>query len=585
MSARPQNHHFIPQFVLRQFAPEEQPPAAPAASPAKRGRRRDFIVNKVDLNKGVLAQRPVSTEFALVDMYRDPGFDENPYHLEKKLSKLETQASEALRKARAAFGKGHTLELKRTEVNTLRKFLFLMKYRGTAMFERYNRDKIDDYDSDDWLRMRTYMETKGFTKPRDVWFNNLRHILELDMNGGKEWMKTLGSRIYPDDALMFELHVNWTFMSFCCPSDAEGEFVLTQNAYAIFEGPSSENLDLVTGKRNAIVYTQYHNFAPVTPKLMIVLRSHLLKHSRGGEEDSFPETLRRSLEAALRAQHLHPDQAGSILQDLPIRPCEVAYKDRNSNPPSFHKDDIFQFRVFRLSTAHVTTINNLFLEEAYAVPSIVYHSPAALRASLKHYLESEVPTMKRFLDHPSDLRRSYLHKLENVLRDLGGTARPRINPFDIGQARFRIHMALHVGDVIGKQLLDKGGIPVLPEGYKLLKPDATLETFWNDIDQASRFFMLRAKMDSALSLTNFSRSEKIAVREQLMVFLSDFPAERIWLYLKIARNRDKFDESDFYIQTKPLCLTGVEDVYARDIERYPAVRRYLTREMLFDGAT
>lgn len=185
MSApKAQKHHFIPRFILRNFAPADQPPARPAASANRKSRGGDFLVNKIDLESSSLTQRPASTEFALVDMYRDPGFEESPCHLEKKLARLEGEASEIINRAAKKFmPTPHAiLSLKRREVDTLRKFLFLMKYRNGGMFERYNHDDVEDYDSDDRPRMLRYMAAKGFKTPRDVWFNNLRHMLDLEMD-------------------------------------------------------------------------------------------------------------------------------------------------------------------------------------------------------------------------------------------------------------------------------------------------------------------------------------------------------------------------------------------------------------------
>ncbi|KAL4974601.1 hypothetical protein BDW66DRAFT_161160 [Aspergillus desertorum] len=580
MASRTQSHHFIPRFVLRRFAPEDQPPAAPAASPPRRESRRDFLVNKIDLDAGILTQRPVSTEFALVDMYRDPGFAENPYHLEEKLSKLESQASEVLRKACLAFDGGNILELKRGEVDTLRKFLFLMKYRSTDMFDRYNHDSIDGYDSNDWLRMRTYMETKGFTKPRDVWFDNLSHMLDLEMDAAKTWVKTLSLKVYPDDALMFYLHLSSSFMAFCSPENTEDEFLLTQNAYGIFEGPSSGKIDLATGKDEGVAYTEYHNFAPVAPKLLIVLRSHVLQHSG---KDNMPDNLRRHMEAAMRAQHLCPERAGSILQDLPVQPCSVLYTHKSSS--SLHENDRFRFQCFKVSGAHVTTINNLLLEEAHHISSIVYHSPVALRSSLHKYLEDSRQGMKRFLDRSSDKRRSYFRTLKKVLRDLGGTASSKLHPFDLAEARIRVHMAIYAGLSVGSQLLNRQERAMFPRAYTMLKQDVTVKGFWTDVDQASRMLLLRIKIDSALRLSNLSEDEKQAVRDQRAEFFMTFPVERIWIYLKIARNLNKFREDDFMVQVKPLVLHGVEDGYAEVIARFPSARGYLACNMFMAGAT
>jgi hypothetical protein len=472
-----QKHHYIPRFILRRFAPENQPPAGPTLPQGTGGRRRnrnttsrrDFLVNKVDLEKSILTQRPVSTEFALVDMYRDPGFDDNPYHLEEKLSQLEGQASNSLKRAYEKFAKGSDLGLMRIEVDQLRKFLFLMKYRNTGMFDRYkyNHDHVDNYDADDRERMLTYMESKGFQKPRDLWFDNLRHLLDLEMDPGKAWRNTLRTRIYPDDAAMFEHHLHHSFMAFCRPELPEDEFLLTQNAFSIFEGPSTENVDALTGRTESVVYNEHHNFAPISPRLMIILRSHLL-HVPGQSN-----ALARAwdlVSEAVRSCHLYPDRAGSMLQDLPIHPCDTVYVHPGpETPASFHKNDQFRFRCFKLSSRHVAVINNLLLEEAYSTSSIVFHSPQSLKASIENYFQDETEGLKQALVSPLDKRVLYLTTLGRILRELGGTARCKVKTFSLPSVK--VHMSEHVAGEVAVQLLQSAETEgPLPWVYAPLKP-------------------------------------------------------------------------------------------------------------------
>ncbi|RMJ25980.1 hypothetical protein PHISP_03158 [Aspergillus sp. HF37] len=473
----PQMHHFIPRFILRTFATEDQPPAAPSKSQDERNRsrkarkpKRDFLVNKLDLDQATLTQRPVSTEYALPDMYRDPGFDANPNHLEKKLAKLEGQASIILQQARDAFSKKMTLELKRSEKDTLRKFLFMMKYRNAGFFDRYDHDRMDDYDADDQSAMMEYMDRKGFTKPRDVWFDNLRGLLDCNMDAEGVWMENIHAQIYPYDAKMFILYIQGSFMAFCEPESCDEEFVLTKNAYNIFEGPSSPTLDILSGNVTPRTYTEYHNFAPVSPRLIIVLQNNFL---RPPASDEVPPWVRETWEAIgseIRTRHA----AGSILQDIPIHRSEASYitaSDRNWKP---NGDDIFGFRCFQLPTTHVSIINNLFLEEAYTTSSIVYHSATFFRTSLERYLQDKTPGMKSVVDHPLEKRQPYLMTLSKIVRDLGGTAKCHfvLNPlkYEIHMAD-EIHMAEHVALEVGIQLLQKeaDGTTLLPWVYLLLK--------------------------------------------------------------------------------------------------------------------
>ncbi|KAL4919625.1 hypothetical protein BDW62DRAFT_199638 [Aspergillus aurantiobrunneus] len=578
-----QKHHFIPRFILKKFAPANQPPARPAACSKTKTHRRDFLVNKIELESSILTQRPVSTEFTLVDMYRDPGFEENPYHLEKKLMQLEGKASDIINRVGATFAKSRVLELKRPEVDTLRKFLFLMKYRNAGMFERYNHEDAQQYDADDRPRMLRYMATKGFTKPRDVWFDNLRHMLDLEMDASRTWRRTLHIQIYPDDAMMFELHLLHSYMSFCQPHSAEEEFLLTENAFGIFEGPSTVRKEISSCKTQTapVLYTEYHNFAPISPQLIIILRSAVLPFP--GDTGEYAE-IRSKFAAALRARHLEPDKAGSILEDLPVRPCKTVYSRAVvDSPASFNKGDRFLFLCFKLSSAHMTTINNLFLEEAYPTSSIIYHSPMALRASVENYFKDSSPLLKQVVDIPGDARRAYFNTLEKILRDLGGSARCMINPVDLSKARVRVHMALNVGLIVGTQLMQRQEpVGSLPRAYNLLKHNASRETFWYDVDQASRLVMLRTKLDGALKRSGLSDQEKSAVRAQIHTFFISFPVERLWLYLKIMRNMGRCDIDDIATRTPELELRGIEDGFAEAISMMPHMKGFIVPKMYFD---
>ncbi|KAI9930746.1 hypothetical protein MW887_011503 [Aspergillus wentii] len=581
MASLQQKHHFIPRFILRRFAPKEQPPAGPASS--RRKTRRDFLVNKVDLEKCMLTQRAVSTEFALVDMYRDPGFDKNPYHLEEKLSQLEGQASIIIERAHTSFANNSVLELKRAEVDNLRKFLFLMKYRNSSMFDRYNHDSIEDYDSDDRARMERYMKAKGFHQPREVWFDNLRQLLDLRMDPEKSWTKTLAGEMYPDDAKMFELHLLHSYLTFCSPEAPEEEFLLTQNAYGVFEGPSTVRLNTATRKMEALVYNEHHNFAPLSPRLIIVLRSHLVSPPI---QDSRFEAAWEQIGRTLRSYHLHPDRAGSMLQDLPVSPCKtVRVSPTPTSSKDFHANDRFQFQCFKLSSAHVAIINNLFLEEGYITSSIVYYSPNSLRASIEKYFEDESEGMKTvFEKDPLDKRGLYLASLARILHDLGGSTKCKTIPFGLSPGR--VHMSFSVAWEVAIQLLQREeGEGSLPRIYFSLKPGSTERCFWNDIYQASLMMQLRTKIDRALKTARLNHEDKVCVRLNRQAFFCTFPPERLWIYLKISRNMNRFHPDDFTVQIADLSLDGAEDKYAKLIPSYPSRRDVLVALMYREGMT
>lgn len=76
--------------------------------------------------------------------------------------------------------------------------------------------------------------------------------------------------------------------------------------------------------------------------------------------------------------------------------------------------------------------------------------------------------------------------------------------------------------------------------------------------------LLRIKTDKILHrqsrLTNDEKYRVILHRRHLITSLA--PA-RVWLYLKISRNMEKFNSNDFTIQTSDLELNGIEDKFAK----------------------
>ncbi|KAJ5894253.1 hypothetical protein N7495_005944 [Penicillium taxi] len=554
-----QRHHFIPRFILKRFAPEDQPPAGPlldyssknAGERKKRRNRRDFLVNKVDFEKSLLTQRPVSTEFALLDMYRDIGVDQDPYYLEKKLSNLENDASSLLQRACSQFAQGLILKLKRTELDNLRKFLFLMKYRNSGMFDRYNHDHIDGYQADDRERMMDYMRSNGLAKPLDVWLNNLRQFLDLEMDPANNWIGILKSKVYPDDAEMMVFHLKHSFIAFCEPISSDDEFLLTQNAYCIFEGPSTVRTNTLTQETKSVLYTEYHNFAPISPRLIIVLRSPLL--SAYDQNVEMAGNLWDDLSRAIRSQHLYPDKADSILHDLPISRCHTVYVQQHiTSSASFDANDQFHFQCFKISSGHVKTINSLLLEEANTTSSLIYHSCTSLKASIETYLRDETFGMKSYPINLLDKRRLYLMTLEKIVRDLGGSTICEILHRSPDLQSSETHMSEFVAFRVAIELLraeeEESPIP---------------QTFFNDVYQASLMLLLRIKMDTLLNNSRLTTEDKYFVRFSRQAFFMEFPVERLWLYFKIGRNLSKFHLEDFTNQIADLELYGAEDKFAK----------------------
>ena len=478
-----QYHHFIPRFILRNFAHPFQPPieSSKGSKKNRNGKRKkinghypgDLMLNVIDLAGATadVVETPVAKTLGMTDMYRDLRDDTNHNHLEEKFSKLESQAAAVVNKIRKAFGAGHRdVWLVRSERDTLRKFLFIMKYRGSGAYERYHHHDTGSYSLDDRERLLDYMRKKGYKKPLDVWYDNIDAMLALKMDPQMEWMKWLREHAYPDDAMWFIAYCQMMYLALCTPSGADEEFILTENAYSIHEGPVSFYVDPVTKETKQGSYNEFHTFGVISPKLMIVLRSFLLPVP---EEDADEEMRiwRKNAFEQVAAQHNDPADVHSILEDLPISKARNTYTKivdgklmlLEGEDGSHRAVDKFCFRFFPISTEHMDRINFILLENADHVSTIVYQSQQSVSRTLKKYLTApcELNTsacFKVITDSTDDQRLAFLKKLEKVVRHLGYDA---VATYQIGRGKFNDPLVM-----AGQMLRARLPLENEPTGFK-----------------------------------------------------------------------------------------------------------------------
>lgn len=387
-----QYHHFVPRLLLKNFADFKNPGnIVPKTSRKAKSRPpKPQKLTVLDLESGDIRQGDVSDTFGIVDMYRDFNeVDRDQYKLEKQLSKLEGDAGEILARVKKTYDSGkEEIQLERKHRDLLRRFLFIMMYRNSSFIQRFEKSK-NDYDCNDRADMLAYMDTKGFQTPRDVWFANIRAFLEVDLSQDLgDMSREITERAYPPDAQWFFAHIQAFFLTFCTPKMTSDEFIMTQNAYSIFEGPHYAD--------DESVWTDYHRFAPVSPKIMIVLRSNLLPHSgvEGGEAE------RRRMLEQIKAMHPNPQTAGSCLEDLPVAKAGNNYSRvvdgiRVPLPTKMSKDKhVFKFPFFSLNHEHVQKINTICLENASGTKAIVYKSRENLRTAIEKYLTDKTQGFK-----------------------------------------------------------------------------------------------------------------------------------------------------------------------------------------------
>jgi hypothetical protein len=362
--------------------------------------------------------------------------------IEKALSALEREASKIINRIEADLFDGKsTTTLTRTDKETLRKFAFVMLYRSDRFRRRYTINR-KDYQAHDRSELFAYLDDKGIESPRDVWLANIRAFIDIDITQASMcWYNELKTKAYPADATWFWESMTVSYLCFCTPDNAEDEFLLTQNAYGVFEGPSYGQ-----------IWLSWHNFAPVNPRLMLVLRHNCLSSLTDAQMNMGPSlsSRREEMISIFTSPYPDPDAAKSWLGSMPVSRARPDYqspslvlRDEMFSMP-LDQGHIFTFTFDKLPSMYVQRINSILLEEAILTETFVYKSRKALCRALTSYLELDYSNFKTCAERPSsgtnsmwlvDIngtseidanpqpefeRREYLSMLERVVIELGG---------------------------------------------------------------------------------------------------------------------------------------------------------------------
>ena len=257
-----------------------------------------------------------------------------------------------------------------------------MRYRSYNFWSKYT-GTIDTYERSDRDALIEFLEEKSITDLRQVWLRNLEVIIKTEIDEDREWLQTIGREMFGDDADMYVFHMSESYMAFCEPLSSEDEFILTDNGFGIFEGPviyDSTNLKS-TGADGSLprvgdpTYTEFHKLAPLSPRLILVLRSNFLR-----DEPIWKR--RKEISNQFDAQ----PNAVSLLQDLPIKPPKIHYWLPGESEPVQTLEDEFFFEIYKVKTEQIHVINGLMLQES--VRSITWVSDESLVRSFHAFLKN-----------------------------------------------------------------------------------------------------------------------------------------------------------------------------------------------------
>ena len=212
--------------------------------------------------------------FGIVDLYKDCTDLTDVYRIEKAFSKLESDAASVFQILDNAEKRGRcSVELVRSQLNTLRKFLFLVHYRNGGHARQYIDGRFDSVTA---TTVENYRVKHKLADARAVWLHNVALLLE-----DEHWEVPTDERLmwttrtdYKEDAYNTQLGL------YRAPPGTE--FVLTENGLGLEEGAMTSvsyafgALFSDADSDQAPSYFPLTQSFPITPTLVIILRSTLL---------------------------------------------------------------------------------------------------------------------------------------------------------------------------------------------------------------------------------------------------------------------------------------------------------------------
>ncbi|KAG6315288.1 hypothetical protein E4U22_007977 [Claviceps purpurea] len=461
--AVPEYQQFMPRFLLENFSHSfriyeesegicKDDEAARLASlkrigslrrNGKKMRRGESIVNRVDMSSefAPITKTPVGCDCGRFRISQRPGISNKEQNrIENKFIHLESEASVIFRRMLTALAENSSgLWLTREERNLVRKFMFVMKYRGPDNFKRYCHATMTTYEAEDKEHLAMYMKEHGFLRPIDVWLDNLDKLIDVKMDAEMNWIQQLPTRMYPTDAYWAITHYQSSYMSLCTSSSYDAEFLVTDNCYSIAEGPRQFLWDATSGKLTNKQWASLHEFGLISPRLVIVLRSCQFPCREDGEDAKYKAA--RDLWQSWEKDRFEPI-SHPRLADPPIFKASNNYFDLANDvfrvvPELVEKrsrGDPFFFNFFPLESGHVDCINGVFLDNASSCSSLLFHSEAALRRSLNTYVSScsyfpnrvvstSTPAVAVATITPAEVQRACLDKMTALLAQIGSEKR------------------------------------------------------------------------------------------------------------------------------------------------------------------
>ncbi|CAB4481612.1 hypothetical protein RhiirA5_448560 [Rhizophagus irregularis] len=361
-----QYHHYIPRFLLRNFAIDkyERIFESNIKQQKKKNRRKAELLQTYDRNKDQLGVYLISRTYGYQNMYKDLN-NKDVMHVEERLAKLERRASETIHNIVKASRVENQVVLLRRDLGELRKFLFIMNYRNCQRWSQFTDEK---FDSITLSMVKTFMQQHNLQKPKEVWLQNISEILDTPHEevGNNQKIFSIDREDYKQRMIDCFLII-WQ-------AGENDEFIITSNGFGIFEG--------VSGNMFGAFPFQYafHSFYVISPKLVLVLCPTVFRKEVGADElyrffggqrsifENVPHpgatpnyvSTGNSSRSKPKNEHSHSKFDATDPFDLRSRAFDMTL---NSMGIERQWNDTFTFSFVKLDSATVHLVNYILLNE------------------------------------------------------------------------------------------------------------------------------------------------------------------------------------------------------------------------------
>lgn len=299
--SEPIKHHFIPQFILRNFLDENQ-------------------INYWNMKTVKLERRNPKSIFMRKNLYKDvENHPDEIMAIEKKFAVLEHEVSNLI--TNKILDKKE-IRIIRADNELLRRFLFLLGFRSENRKRQY-RDKLFDPITIETLK--PFLKNSDYV---DLWLKELNEILDLKSFEELQSNKEISTVIKMD--LQNELSVY--YMSFV---ETRGQEFILSDIY-----PTTEIFPIDMTSKTKI---DLHAFFPISPNRVLILNHVMFRKDRKIDEPVIN---------AMR----NFSKIGPTINEIP----RVKYVKKGTFSPG----DQYTYTVRKIYRDEVSYINSLYLNEA-----------------------------------------------------------------------------------------------------------------------------------------------------------------------------------------------------------------------------